>query len=125
MSDELDLHDTRLLEDVVIHGVYLDLFKAKIDQRKEEIRVRACVGRDPRPAAFVKMVEKLTKWSGQQADALQTLKEMIEKSDSKVEAERTSAAASQKKKPKSYSSTKPPHHVKSSRKGKEARTSAH
>eukprot|EP01134_Creolimax_fragrantissima_P000264 CFRG0264T1 len=89
LAKELELDDIRSIEDVVINGVYLGLFKAKINQRSQQIHISVSIGRDPRPDDFSKMVEKLMRWSEQQRETLAGLQQLITDADARVEQERT------------------------------------
>jgi hypothetical protein len=43
---ELELSDTRTVEDVIIEGMYAGLFKGKLDQKKKQLQVHETAGRD-------------------------------------------------------------------------------
>ncbi|KAJ1491335.1 hypothetical protein T484DRAFT_3182763 [Baffinella frigidus] len=59
---ELDLTDTRTVEDVIIEGMYAGLFKGKLDQKKKELQVHETAGRDCKPGQLDEMISTLQGW---------------------------------------------------------------
>ena len=57
---ELDLHDVRALEDLVIGTVYSGLLICKLDQRASVVRVVETVGRDVRLEEIGDLIQTLT-----------------------------------------------------------------
>jgi len=63
LQHELDITDTRQLEELLIETTYLGLIQGKIDQRGSLFLVTARVsGRDVRPEDIDEMIQKLTVW---------------------------------------------------------------
>lgn len=59
---ELELSDTRTVEDVIIEGMYAGLFKGKLDQKKKQLQVHETAGRDCKPGQLEEMIGTLQSW---------------------------------------------------------------
>mmetsp|Transcript_46451 Transcript_46451/g.92939 ORF Transcript_46451/g.92939 Transcript_46451/m.92939 type:complete len:263 (+) Transcript_46451:100-888(+) len=74
---DLELQDTRTVEDVIIEGMYAGLYKGKLDQKKKEFQLHETAGRDCRPGQIDDMIATLQAWcqaaeniSGELADKI-------------------------------------------------------
>lgn len=74
---DLELTDTRTVEDVIIEGMYAGLYKGKLDQKKKEFQLHETAGRDCRPGQIEEMIATLQAWcqaadniSGELADKI-------------------------------------------------------
>jgi len=77
LQQELDIAELRELEDLIIDAVYQGIIHGQLDQKKKQLEVENCMGRDIRPEAIDEMVQVLTDWSGQADVLLKSIKEKI------------------------------------------------
>lgn len=74
----LGLSDTRTLEDLIIEGMYVGLFKGKLDQKKQEFQVSDTAGRDCKPGQLADMIATLQAWVQASENIAQQLTDKIE-----------------------------------------------
>ncbi|GAQ80774.1 hypothetical protein KFL_000620080 [Klebsormidium nitens] len=78
LSNELDISNTRELEDFVINDcMYTGILDAKLDQRQRRVEVQASAGRDIRPGQLQIMAGALEDWLKTSEELLQTIQEKV------------------------------------------------
>ncbi|KAL7747587.1 hypothetical protein RI367_007028 [Sorochytrium milnesiophthora] len=84
----LDMNNARELEDLIIDGMYSDVFRGRLDQRGRVLRIESCMGRDVRPEVVRgELLARLRAWHAQTG-------ELVAAIDSGVTGVRQAAARS-------------------------------
>lgn len=62
LLSELGLSNLRHLEDVIIEAIYADIVHGKLDQRRRQLEVDTCIGRDVRASDANAIINTLQQW---------------------------------------------------------------
>ncbi|KAF8272397.1 hypothetical protein EI94DRAFT_1718535 [Lactarius quietus] len=73
LQAHLDIPTIRLLEDLIIDAIYLDIIRGKLDQKEQQFEVEYTIGRDVPPESVTEILTSLENWSHTTATVLQTL----------------------------------------------------
>jgi hypothetical protein len=60
----LDIERIRELEDLIIDAIYLDILRAKLDQKEQQLEVEYTMGRDLEPGHIENVLATLNEWYG-------------------------------------------------------------
>jgi len=74
---ELDLHNVRELEDLIIEAIYAGVIKARMDQSKQLLEVRYTLGRDIQISELSKLLVILEDWTGKCSESLTDIQNQI------------------------------------------------
>ncbi|KAH8834233.1 hypothetical protein DL96DRAFT_1666988 [Flagelloscypha sp. PMI_526] len=74
----LEMPSIRTLEDLIIDAIYLDILRAKLDQKEGQLEVEYTMGRDLNPKKIDDILAALTEWSSTTATVLSTLDNKID-----------------------------------------------
>lgn len=73
LQTHLEIPTIRLLEDLIIDAIYLDIIRGKLDQNEQQFEVEYTIGRDVPPESVTEILSSLENWSQTTATVLQTL----------------------------------------------------
>ncbi|KAH9005881.1 hypothetical protein EDB86DRAFT_2876897 [Lactarius hatsudake] len=73
LQTHLDIPTIRLLEDLIIDAIYLDIIRGKLDQKEQQFEVEYTIGRDVPPDSVTGILSSLENWSKTTATVLETL----------------------------------------------------
>ncbi|KAH9043858.1 hypothetical protein EDB85DRAFT_1855193 [Lactarius pseudohatsudake] len=73
LQTHLDIPTIRLLEDLIIDAIYLDIIRGKLDQKEQQFEVEYTIGRDVPPDSVTGILSSLENWSNTTATVLETL----------------------------------------------------
>ena len=63
LQTHLEIPTIRLLEDLIIDAIYLDIIRGKLDQKEQQFEVEYTIGRDVPPEAVTEILTSLENWS--------------------------------------------------------------
>lgn len=63
LLDSLQVPTIRELEDLIIDGIYLDLMRGKLDQKRQQFEVEYTIGRDLGPGKIENLLSSLQEWA--------------------------------------------------------------
>ncbi|KAK3611384.1 hypothetical protein CHS0354_036579 [Potamilus streckersoni] len=81
LLDELDIHNLRKLEDLIIEVIYADIIRGKLDQKNQQLEVDYAIGRDIRQEAVLDIVNCLQDWSSACEGVLHGIENQISKAN--------------------------------------------
>ena len=62
LQTHLDIPTIRLLEDLIIDAIYLDIIRGKLDQNEQQFEVEYTIGRDVPPESVTEILSSLENW---------------------------------------------------------------
>lgn len=77
MLAELEIKNTRELEDLIIESIYLGLLNGKMDARAKVLEVSSAMGRDLAPGKLGEMINVLTNWTANSESLLLGIEEQV------------------------------------------------
>lgn len=83
LQADLDLGNVRELEDLVIESIYCGMLRGNLDQRKQELVVDYCMGRDVREKDVAEMTKILQDWASSSKCLILSMEEQMQKADKK------------------------------------------
>ncbi|KAI5122693.1 hypothetical protein M0805_009746 [Coniferiporia weirii] len=73
----LHIPTVRELEDLIIDGIYLDLIRGKLDQKRHQFEVEYTIGRDLGPGKLQDLLGALQEWANTTSSVLATLDDQL------------------------------------------------
>eukprot|EP01100_Stratorugosa_tubuloviscum_P000501 TRINITY_DN1112_c1_g5_i1.p1 TRINITY_DN1112_c1_g5~~TRINITY_DN1112_c1_g5_i1.p1 ORF type:complete len:246 (+),score=124.50 TRINITY_DN1112_c1_g5_i1:133-870(+) len=77
LKRELDINETRELEDLIIECTYHEIIKGRLNQKNELLIIEYSIGRDVNPAEFNFICSSLTNWSNRANELLDKIDERL------------------------------------------------
>lgn len=62
LLESLDLPSVRVMEDLIIDGIYANVFSGRLDQKSQMLEIESAIGRDMRPGELEAVIAKLQDW---------------------------------------------------------------
>ncbi|XP_043206039.1 COP9 signalosome complex subunit 7a-like [Amphibalanus amphitrite] len=93
LMKELDLDNTRELEDVIITAIYSDVIRGKLDQLGGQLQVEYAAGRDVRPEAVPRVIATLQAWCQTCDTVMQCIDRQVQTANGEREARARHRAA--------------------------------
>lgn len=77
LLNELDMTNTRQLEDLLISAIYANVIRGKLDQQNSRLEVDWTIGRDIRPESLETISSTLSLWCGACSSMLEGIKTQV------------------------------------------------